>query len=365
MSLAEERVSKDGERTHHHLIELEEKKRNVMQLGDQWLTARHPCFYCGGIGHWSPNCPIKAKAEQVGSKRENQSSIASIGVVPALENGEALLDSGATHSVQCFNVEGVGTVRLKTPHRVITLTNVLYLSINPILAGTQPPPPINLATRPSSINGSIGILWHWQIGHLSLRNLKRLHKYNAVQGLPPVIHDDIPVCHGCSISKSNHHPISTPSCKHIKNPGDLIVAYLMGPLPISHDQMKYVLTIQDFHSRLTAVIPLRDKTKAKSQLINWITRFTTATSFHVKCIRTDNGSEFKNATLYTFLTQHGIAHETSIPYEHHQNGRIECTNQTILEIARTLLILVRIPVALWLFAFKHTAYIFNQMVHFD
>ncbi|MBW0486088.1 hypothetical protein O181_025803 [Austropuccinia psidii MF-1] len=66
----------------------------------KWLTARHPCFYCGGIGHSSTNCPIKAKAEQVQSKRENQSSIASIGVVPALENGESLLDSGATHSVR-------------------------------------------------------------------------------------------------------------------------------------------------------------------------------------------------------------------------------------------------------------------------
>ncbi|MBW0486087.1 hypothetical protein O181_025802 [Austropuccinia psidii MF-1] len=178
------------------------------------------------------------------------------------------------------------------------------------------------STFTSDQSGNQAILY-WQFMALENWSLIPPQPQTITQGLPPMIRNDIFICHGCLILKSNHHPVLTPSCKHIRNPGDLIVADLMGPLPISHDQMKYALTIQDFHSRLTAVIPLCDKTKAKSQLINWITRFTTATSFHLKCIRTDNGSEFKNATICTFLTQHGIAHETSIPYENHQNGQIK------------------------------------------
>ncbi|MBW0513325.1 hypothetical protein O181_053040 [Austropuccinia psidii MF-1] len=23
----------------------------------KWLTSKNPCFYCGGTGHWAPNCP--------------------------------------------------------------------------------------------------------------------------------------------------------------------------------------------------------------------------------------------------------------------------------------------------------------------
>ncbi|MBW0491794.1 hypothetical protein O181_031509 [Austropuccinia psidii MF-1] len=162
----------------------------------------------------------------------------------------------------------------------------------------------------------------------------------------------------------------TPSCihsfrNHIRRPGDLIVADLVGPLPISYDNMKYVLVIQDFSSRLTTTIPLRDKTEAKNQFIDWMKQFMTTTSFKIKSIPTDNGSEFKNSTILTFTTQHGIAHELSIPYEHHQNGLIECTNRTIIEIEQTSLISAGIPVQFWPYSFKHAAFIFNRVLHAD
>ncbi|MBW0491792.1 hypothetical protein O181_031507 [Austropuccinia psidii MF-1] len=63
----------------------------------KWLTSRNPCFYCGGTGHWAPNCPIKLKAEEARLKHGKIPSVASLGVIPSLESNEALLDSGATH----------------------------------------------------------------------------------------------------------------------------------------------------------------------------------------------------------------------------------------------------------------------------
>ncbi|MBW0514867.1 hypothetical protein O181_054582 [Austropuccinia psidii MF-1] len=33
----------------------------------KWLNSKNPCFYCGGTGHWAPNCPIKLKAEEARS----------------------------------------------------------------------------------------------------------------------------------------------------------------------------------------------------------------------------------------------------------------------------------------------------------
>ncbi|MBW0537165.1 hypothetical protein O181_076880 [Austropuccinia psidii MF-1] len=92
-------------------------------------------------------------------------------------------------------------------------------------------------------------------------------------------------------------------------------------------------------------------------------RFTATTGFKIRAIRMDNGSEFKNNILSSFLLAQGITHETSIPYKHHQNGRVERTNRSIIEIAQTSLLSAGIPKRLWPFAFKHAAFIFNRVIH--
>ncbi|MBW0541760.1 hypothetical protein O181_081475 [Austropuccinia psidii MF-1] len=85
----------------------------------------------------------------------------------------------------------------------------------------------------------------------------------------------------------------------------------------------------------------------------------------IKAIRTDNGTEFKNSTFDAYLKGKGIIHEFSMPYEHHQNGKIEQTNRSISEIARTSLIAANLPATLWPWAFKHAVWILNQSLHAD
>ncbi|MBW0513327.1 hypothetical protein O181_053042 [Austropuccinia psidii MF-1] len=187
-------------------------------------------------------------------------------------------------------------------------------SINPISTNHgDDAPPISLVTKPIPYPNDLATLWHRRIGNLSLHNIKQMIKHDAFNSLLPLFHYNINICHDCSISKSIHLPVSTPSQNHIWGPGDLVVANLVGPLPISYNNMKYVLIIQDFFSRLMAAIPLCNKTEAKIQFIDWMKQFTTTTSFKIKSIRTNNGSEFRKSTVSAFTTQHGIAHELSIP----------------------------------------------------
>ncbi|MBW0574274.1 hypothetical protein O181_113989, partial [Austropuccinia psidii MF-1] len=66
----------------------------------KWLTPQNPCFYCGEAGHWAPECPARTKAARARlHSTQPKPNVASLGAVPLLENNEALLDSGATHSV--------------------------------------------------------------------------------------------------------------------------------------------------------------------------------------------------------------------------------------------------------------------------
>ncbi|GFU91176.1 retrovirus-related Pol polyprotein from transposon TNT 1-94 [Trichonephila clavipes] len=66
-----------------------------------------------------------------------------------------------------------------------------------------------------------------------------------------------------------------------------------------------------------------------------------------KTIRTDNGLEFVNEQLYTYLANSGIFHEKTIPYNSESNGKAERANRVLLERARSLLYESKLPLKFW------------------
>ncbi|MBW0503131.1 hypothetical protein O181_042846 [Austropuccinia psidii MF-1] len=307
-------------------------------------------------------------------------------IVLKLENGSLIVDNvlyckqipGIVLSIGQLMCQGIG-VELKQGIFVIRQNqNIFYsylsnfrwflrimapsdISASPILANVRAPP-VNLHTR-SVLNIDYNLLWHQRMGHLSARSIKRLLQFKAASGIPSCIIDNIGICHPCSVAKSQHRPIQGPSRKMVQSPGDVIIADLIGPLPISLDCKKYVLNIQDYFSRLTVAFLLMDKAEAKGQLQNWMTKFANFSGYTIKVVRTDNGSEFKNWIFDEFLRKNGIIHEFSVPYEHHQNGKIEQTNRTLSEISRTILVAANLPVILWPWAFCHAVWIFSRTLH--
>ncbi|GKB72650.1 retrovirus-related pol polyprotein from transposon TNT 1-94 [Tanacetum coccineum] len=63
----------------------------------------------------------------------------------------------------------------------------------------------------------------------------------------------------------------------------------------------------------------------------------------VKFIRTDNGTEFVNKTLYDYYESVGIFHQKTVPRTPQQNGVVERRNRTLVEAARTMLIFSKAP----------------------
>ncbi|MBW0537795.1 hypothetical protein O181_077510 [Austropuccinia psidii MF-1] len=202
----------------------------LANCSEEWkrkcLTHQHPCFYCGEADHWAPDCPACLKAARAWastSSTQRHSNIASIGVVPFLENDEALLDSGDTHSVvgdislfanvtstdmklsvalsHQFNVDAIGDVQL----------NTIVVGANAI-SELSAAPHINYSTRPTSIKSDdLSMLWHRRLGHLSIRSIKQLMQFNATDGFDHLLLNDIKLCHPCSIAKAEHRPFSLPS----------------------------------------------------------------------------------------------------------------------------------------------------------
>ena len=81
---------------------------------------------------------------------------------------------------------------------------------------------------------------------------------------------------------------------------------------------------------------------------------------HVKCLQTDNRTEFTSEPFQWLLVLNRIKHERSAPYSPHQNGTSERSWQTLFSMARCLLIESKLPQNLWVYTLMASAYIRNR-----
>jgi transposase InsO family protein len=113
---------------------------------------------------------------------------------------------------------------------------------------------------------------------------------------------------------------------------------LFGPITyISIGGNKYVLVIVDDYSCFTWVFFLQDKSETQEVLMKFLKRAQNEFDVKVKKIRSDNDTEFKNTQVEDFLDEEDIKHEFSAPYTPEQNGVAKTKNQTLIEMARTML----------------------------
>ncbi|GFT15358.1 retrovirus-related Pol polyprotein from transposon TNT 1-94 [Trichonephila clavipes] len=76
-------------------------------------------------------------------------------------------------------------------------------------------------------------------------------------------------------------------------------------------------------------------------------KYENLTDKRIKKIRTDNGLEFVNEQLDTYLANSGIIHEKTIPYNSESNDKAERANRVLLERARSLLYESKLPLKFW------------------
>nr|GFB14590.1 retrovirus-related Pol polyprotein from transposon TNT 1-94 [Tanacetum cinerariifolium] len=67
----------------------------------------------------------------------------------------------------------------------------------------------------------------------------------------------------------------------------------------------------------------------------------------VRVVRTDKGTEFLNQTLHAYFAAEGIQHQTSVARTPEQNGVVERRNRTLVEAARTMLSVAKVPLFFW------------------
>ena len=100
----------------------------------------------------------------------------------------------------------------------------------------------------------------------------------------------------------------------------LIHSDLAGPIQLlAKDDYKYVFNFIDNYSGLTMLYFLKHKYDTLLTTKKYLADITP--HGHVKCLRTDNGTEFTSEPFQQLLNR--IKHMLSAPYSPHQNGTAE------------------------------------------
>ncbi|KAJ9553923.1 hypothetical protein OSB04_017968 [Centaurea solstitialis] len=209
-------------------------------------------------------------------------------------------------------------------------------------------------------------LWHRRMCHMNFKNMNLLVKNNLVRGLPAKEFSCDDHCVACLKGKQHKSSHKSKEVNTISSPLHLLHMDLFGPTNVmSIGKKSYCLVIVDDYSRFTWVYFLRTKDETSGLIKPFVTRMENKTNLRVKVIRSDNGTEFKNADLNSFCEEKGIERQYSAPRTPQQNGVAERRNRTLIEAARTMLADSKLPITFWAEAVNTACYVQNRVLIFD
>uniref|UniRef100_A0A2N9GFK1 CCHC-type domain-containing protein n=1 Tax=Fagus sylvatica TaxID=28930 RepID=A0A2N9GFK1_FAGSY len=151
------------------------------------------------------------------------------------------------------------------------------------------------------------LLWHMRLGHMSERGMRELHKRNLLTG----------------------------------------IKYLGPVRTLSKGGAQYFMSFIDDYSRKAWVYFLKNKSEAFAKFKIWKAEVENQTRRKIKCLRTDNGTEYKDGDFLKFCEKHGIKRHFTVRKTPQQNGVAERLNRTITETARCLRLNAELPKIFW------------------
>ncbi|GJR15174.1 retrovirus-related pol polyprotein from transposon TNT 1-94 [Tanacetum coccineum] len=206
-------------------------------------------------------------------------------------------------------------------------------------------------------------LWHRRLSHLNFGTSNDLTRLDLVNGLLKFKYEKDHLCSAYERGKSKKasHPLKLVPSDHSKL--ELLHMDLCGPMRVaSINGKKYILVIVDDYSRYTWVYFLYSKDETPEIIKKFIAQAQLNYKAKVCKIRTDNGTEFKNATLKAHYEKLGIMQQFSTARMPQQNGVVERRNRTLVEATRTMLIFSRLPEFLWAEAVATACFTQNRSI---
>ena len=142
-------------------------------------------------------------------------------------------------------------------------------------------------------------------------------------------------CQECSSRKSpSRHYRAKMSTDSTGNPLQRVAMDILGPLPVTERQNKYVLVISDYFTKWADALPLPNmeaETVAREFVRHFVCLFGAPTYLH-----TDQGKNFDSKLIKEMCRLLGITKTRTTAYHPQSDGLVERMNRTLLSMLGTL-----------------------------
>lgn len=143
-------------------------------------------------------------------------------------------------------------------------------------------------------------------------------------------------CEDCQRNKVNFN-IKEPMCitSSPSKPFDTLIIDTVGPLPMTSQGNKYIVTAMCDLTKYLISIPIPNKeasSVARALVENVFLQYG-----NFKSIRTDQGTEYKNSLLKEILSLLGVEHMIGTAYHHESVGTVERNHRVLNEYLRSYL----------------------------
>ena len=160
-------------------------------------------------------------------------------------------------------------------------------------------------------------------------NLFRKNFYNAKESL--IIKEFCNKCEACIKAKSTPKPIPIEKYPIPEIPFHTVSSDILGPLPVTVNNNRYILVVRDFATRYTVLSAL--KSKEADSVINAL-RHVIANYGASKTLITDNAKEYVSEKLQAFCRFYNMKKIEIAPYHPASQGLAERINREITKLLR-------------------------------
>ncbi|KAK3002524.1 hypothetical protein RJ639_022091 [Escallonia herrerae] len=201
-------------------------------------------------------------------------------------------------------------------------------------------------------------LWHHRLGHLSESGMKILHSKNALPGMKNI---QLDFCEGCVYGKQKRVSFRRDGKEKKIERLELVHTDVCGPTTVkSLGGNFYFVSFIDDASRKTWIYAIRQKSDVYHTFKKWKVIVENETGNKVKCLKSDNGGEYRDGGFQDYCSNNGIRLIRTVKRTPQENGLAERMNRTIMERARCLRIHADLPLQFWAAAVDTAVYLINR-----